>query len=68
MTLLHTSFASGDRLTPGSDYGNIGISGLNEITHRLNTIMLTGSNINCDTVEADDTMLTVDLSCITISG
>ena len=36
MGLLHTSFASGNILTAGSDYGDTGTSGLNEITNRVN--------------------------------
>ena len=36
MGLLHTSFTSGNMFTAGSDYGDIGTSGLNEITNRIN--------------------------------
>lgn len=36
MAILHTQFASGALLTAGSDYGNLGTSGLNEITNRIN--------------------------------
>jgi len=36
MGLLHTSFESGAMFTAGSDYGNVGTSGLNEITNRIN--------------------------------
>jgi len=36
IAVLMTSFASGAMLTAGSDYGDTGTSGLNEITNRIN--------------------------------
>ena len=36
MGILMTSFASGNMFTAGSDYGDTGTSGLNEITNRIN--------------------------------
>ena len=33
---LHTSFASGNMFTAGSDYGTTGTSGINEFTNRIN--------------------------------
>jgi len=34
--ILHTSFASGNMFTAGSDYGDTGTSGLNEFANRIN--------------------------------
>ena len=36
MTLLHTSFVSGTIFSTGSNYGDVGASGLNTITNEVN--------------------------------
>lgn len=39
MVLLHTSFASGNQFTAGSNYGDVGASGINDVCNRVNLIV-----------------------------
>jgi len=36
MTLLHTQYASGNQFTAGASGGTIGVSGINDVTGRVN--------------------------------
>ncbi len=57
MGLLHTEFASGNMFTAGSDYGDTGTSGLNEITHRINILTLDGNHVTGSLISGTSTSL-----------
>jgi len=46
MTNLHTSFGSGTLFSAGTNQGDIGPSGINDITHRINTVSGAGGAVS----------------------